>query len=107
MEQGINGMTDVELIHSLLDTERELIGSRIRHSMNQLENTAGLKVLRKSIAQFHTEARRREIDQGLRKDTLLHAHRRSYQAGTASAGEGDAEKGGFLSGIVDKLSAQE
>ena len=38
-------MSDTELIHSLMDSERELIAARMRHSMNQLENTAGLKVL--------------------------------------------------------------
>ena len=107
MAEAITGMTDVELIHTLLDTERELIGARMRHSMNQLENTAHLRVLRKSIARFHTEARRREMDQGLRKDALVHTHRQTYQAADASADGADAEKGGFLSGIVDKLTAQE
>ena len=100
-------LNDTELVHTLLDTERELIAARMRHSMNQLENTAGIKVLRRNIARMHTEARRREVEQGLKKDSLLHAHRQSYTAGSA-AGEGEgAEKGGFLSGIVDKLAPAE
>lgn len=99
-------MSDAELVHNLLDNERELIAARMRHSMNQLENTAGLKVLRRNIARMHTEARRREVEQGLRRDTLLHTHRQSYTAGAVGEGEG-ADKGGFLSGIVDKISASE
>jgi ribosomal protein L29 len=100
-------MTDVELIHTLMDTERELVGVRMRHSMNQLENTSTLAVLRKNIAQMHTEARRRELEQGMKKDTLLHTHRQTYSSDTAAAAEDGAEKGGFLSGIVDKLTATE
>ena len=104
---GLAEKSDQELIHDLLDTERELIGVRMRHSMNQLENTAGLKDLRRTVARIHTEARRREIEQGLRKDTLLHTHRQSYVAGGVGEGDAGGDKGGFLSGIVDKLSGQE
>ena len=43
MEASLSGMSDTELIHTLLDTERTLIATRMRHSMNQLENTAYLK----------------------------------------------------------------
>ena len=99
--------SDQELIHDLLDTERSLIGARMRHSMNQLENTSQLKDLRRGIARMHSEARRRELDQGLKKDTLIHTHRQTFVAGSAEEGDGAADKGGFLSGIVDKLSGQE
>lgn len=98
--------SDVELIHELFDTERALIAARMRHSMNQLENTSQLKELRRDIARMQTEARRRELAQGLKKDALIHEHRQSYTAG-ANSDQADADKGGFLSGIVDKLSGQE
>lgn len=99
--------SDQELIHDLFDSERGLMAARIRHSMNQLENTAELKVLRRRIARLHTEARRRELEQGLLKDSLIHAHRQTYVASADGAEQGSAEKGGFLSGIVDKLAGQE
>lgn len=98
--------SDVELIHELFDTERELIAARMKHSMNQLENTAHLKTLRRNIARMQTEARRRELEQGLQKDALVHEHRQTYTAG-ADSEQADADKGGFLSGIVDKLAGQE
>ncbi len=104
---SLNEKSDVELIHALLDSERDLIGARMRQSMNQLENTANLKVLRRGIAKMHTEARRREIEKGASKDSLLHEHRQTYSA-AAAADEGEGtDKGGFLSGIVDKLSGQD
>ncbi len=104
---ALQDKSDQELIHDLLDHERLLMADRMRHSANQLENTARLRMLRRTIARMHTEARRREIAQGLRKDTLLHTHRQTYEAGT-SASQADAEdKGGFLAGIVDKLSGKE
>ncbi len=104
---ALNEKSDVELIHQLLDDERALIGARMRQSMNQLENTANLKVLRRGIARMHTEARRRELEQGVSKDSLLHEHRQSYSAAAVADDAEGTDKGGFLSGIVDKLSGQD
>ena len=107
MGAQISELQDAELIHSLLASERQLIAARMQHSMNQLENTSQLAVLRKDIARMHSEARRREIAQGLDKDSLLHTHRRSFSADGAEAAGGDAEKGGFLAGVVDKLTGKD
>jgi hypothetical protein len=76
--------------------------------MNQLENTARLKVLRREIAQLRTEARARELANGLAKDDLIARHRSTF-AGVrpAASGAAPAEKSGFLSGIVDKLTGKE
>ena len=104
---GLREKSDKELIHDLLDHERQLMADRMKHSANQLENTAGLRALRRSIARLHTEARRREIEQGLRKDTLLHTHRQTYASGAAPERPGGGDKGGFLAGIVDKLAGQD
>ncbi len=98
-------LSDEQLVHRMLEAERELVAARFKHSMNQLENTASLRSMRREIARLQTEARRREKEQGLAKNRLLSMHRASY-AGAASAPveEASAEKGGFLSGIVDRLT---
>lgn len=102
-------LSDEQLVHKALSTERELVTARFAHSMGQLENTATLKVLRRDIARIKTEARRREADQGLGKDALFNRYRPSFQAEGAAPAEPEAqeEKGGFLKGIVDKLKGSE
>jgi ribosomal protein L29 len=99
-------MSDEQVVHRMFHAERELVAARFRHSMNQLENTSKLGVLRREIAQLKTEARRREASAGLAKGSLIGSHAKSF---TVSRGKGlaSADKGGFLSGIVDKLTSQE
>ncbi len=99
-------LSDQELVHRVLQAERDLVSARFKHSMNQLENTASLRHIRRDIARLRTEAREREQSGALPKDALLHQHAASFGA---SAGEGaaGAEKGGFLSGIVDKLTGKD
>lgn len=98
-------LDDAALVHLLLGNERELVSSRFRHSLNKLENTASLRVLRRDIARARTELRSREVAQGLGPNAIARQHRGSFVAGVES-GQG-ATKGGFLSGVVDKLTADE
>ena len=98
-------LSDEQLVHSALEVEHGLVGLRFEHSMSRLENTAELGQLRKQIARIKTEARRREIDRGLGKDTLFQAHSGSFRKKEGEVAEG--EDAGFLSGIVDKLSGKE
>ena len=49
-------LTDEQLVHKVLQVERDLVTARFKHSMNQLENTARLRVLRRDIARLQTEA---------------------------------------------------
>jgi len=107
MSEAIRELSDEQLVHSVLQIERDVIAARFKHSTNQLENTAQLRDMRRQVARLHTEARRREMAQGLPKDSLLHQYRRGFGGGTVEAGEDAPEKGGFLSGIVDKLSSKE
>ncbi|MEN0066331.1 MAG: 50S ribosomal protein L29 [Myxococcota bacterium] len=101
-------LNDEQLVHKMLQTERDLVAARFKHSMNQLENTATLRVMRREIARLQTEARRREKDQGLPKNQLLSLHAASFGgAEAAPSGEAAGEKGGFLSGIVDRLTTQD
>lgn len=101
---------DEQLTHRMFDHERELVTARFALSSGTLENTAHVSVLRKEIARIRTEARRREIEQGLPKGSLIRTHRSTWSAGSAS-GEvegGDSEEGGgFLKGIVDKLTGND
>ena len=101
-------LSDADLVHKVLQTERDLVTARFKHSLNQLENTAKLGVLRRDIARMRTEARTREVKNGLAKGQLLGTHRATFGGKAASSSEAPAaEKGGFLSGIVDKLTGKE
>jgi large subunit ribosomal protein L29 len=95
-------LSNEALVHRILESERSLVGAQFQNKMGQLENTASLKDIRRSIACMRTMVRERELAQELKKDTLIHEHRYSYQYDALADDGGD--QGGFLSGIVDKLS---
>lgn len=98
-------LTDEALVHRILDSERALVGARFQNKMGQLANTASLKDVRRSIARMRTVVRERERVQKLNSDALIQQHRISYKYDSLAEGGGD--QGGFLSGIVDKLSTSE
>lgn len=98
-------LNDSDLVKKVFEVERELVALRFKHSTNQLENTASLRNLRREIARLKTEARSREAAQGLSKDGLIAAHRPTGPVGEAPKDE--AKGGGFLQGIVDKISGNE
>lgn len=99
-------LSDEQIVHQMLQAERDLVANRFKHKTNALENTSTLRVLRRDIARLRTEARRREIAGSMAKGSLVSTHARTFSAGRASAGAAP-EKGGFLSGIVDKLTGKE
>jgi large subunit ribosomal protein L29 len=103
MSTDYKSLGDAELVHGILAQERDLVGLRFKHSMNQLENTARLRVIRKAVARMRTELRTRERAAGLGKDELMAKHR-AGAAGHSAVGA-DAAKGAFLSGVVDKLTS--
>lgn len=107
--QEIKVLSDEALTHRLFEVEHNLVKARFAHSMGQLENTAVLGGMRKDIARIKTEARVREVAQGLPKDSLIRAHRKTFNvpASTESTGQTAEEKGGFLQGIVDKLTSND
>lgn len=103
-----NEKSDAELIHELLSAERKLMGVRMKHRSGQLENTAELGQARRTIARLHTQARARERERGLPKDSLLAEHRLTFKQDAEGTPAGQVPaRGGFLSGIVDKLSGQQ
>jgi large subunit ribosomal protein L29 len=104
----IKSLSDQELTHQLFRVERELVKARFDHSMGQLENTAALREMRKDIARIKTEARRRELEQDMPKDSLIRQHRSSFVPdSTGAEAAPQEERGGFLKGIVDKLKPNE
>ncbi|MEQ1564081.1 MAG: 50S ribosomal protein L29 [Myxococcota bacterium] len=100
-------MSDEQLVHRVLQAERDLVAARFKHSMNQLENTSKLGVLRREIARLRTEARVREAAGGMAKNALFVRHQPTFGVTRGGAASAAPEKGGFLSGIVDKLTGKE
>ena len=103
--QELRDLSDQQLVHRILDSERDLVETQLSNKMGHLENTASLKDIRRGIARMRTLVGERERAQSLKKDALLHEHRQSYTYTSAAAAGGD--QAGFLSGIVDKLSGNE
>ncbi len=97
-------LSDQDLVNKYHQVQRELVRARFKHSSNQLENTASLRELRRTIARIKTEARRREIERGLPKNGLFASIRPVSEQGEATAQQ---TGGGFLQGIVDKISGNE
>jgi large subunit ribosomal protein L29 len=98
-------VSDQDLVTRVFESERKLVAARFKHSTNQLENTAVLRNLRREIARLKTEARTREVAQGLLLDTLISKYRPTGPI--TDAPKDEATKGGFLQGIVDKISGND
>jgi ribosomal protein L29 len=100
-------LSDEQVVHAALSREREMVAARFQHSQNSLDNTAELGGIRKEIARLKTEARTRELAHDLGKGELFQKYRGTYKLGEAPVVEEAPKKGGFLSGIVDKLTGKE
>lgn len=98
-------MSDEQIVHTILSTERDLVGARFQHAQNRLENTAQLRVLRKNIARLQTEARIREVAASLPRDGLVSKYRKSFDAKAVTIAQ--KTEGGFLAGVVDKMAGEE
>lgn len=99
---GMHDMDDAALVRDLVQKQQALVRARFQKSAARLENTASLADLRKGIARLRTEIRRRELAQGLPKDAIV--GRNAVDARTLDKGDAGAASGGFLAGVVDKLS---
>ena len=102
---GYADLSDTEIAAKAYQTERDLVTARFKHSTNQLENTAELRVLRREIARLQSEARRREIANSLVKGSIFASYRPAGE--DAPVTESVEAKGGFLQGLVDKISGTE
>ena len=108
MGLDLKGLSDQALVEKISTTERDLVTARFDHAQQQLEDTSTLSRIRKDIARMKTEVRARELAQGLRKGQL-EVQFSSSARGVApvSAERTAADRGGFLKGIVDRLTAKE
>lgn len=102
---SMSDLSDQDLVTKLAGSQREMVAFRFKHSTNQLENTASLRDLRRSIARMKAEAGRREAAQGLAKNELFSKFR--AEASDAKGTGASSAGGGFLQGIVDKISGDE
>lgn len=57
----IRELSAVEMNDKLVDLKKELFALRFQHAINQLDNTARLKAVKKDIARVRTELRSLEI----------------------------------------------
>jgi large subunit ribosomal protein L29 len=62
----VHALSDVDLVERLRDAREEAFSLRFRHATGELEDTAGLRESRRTVAQLLTVARERGID--LRKE---------------------------------------
>ena len=99
-------LDDKALVHRELQLERDLMDARFRNKTGQLEDTSKLAKLRKGIARARTLQREREVEQSLNPNTLRDTHRSSFVP-SESGGAGEGGAGGFLKGIVDKVTPNE
>jgi large subunit ribosomal protein L29 len=60
-KESLRDISDGELLDKLASAKEELFNLRFQHVTGQLDNTAGLGVVRKHVAQINTELRTREI----------------------------------------------
>jgi ribosomal protein L29 len=104
---GMHDLSDGDLSTELGKAERELVAKRFDLKAQRLANTSSLRGVRRRIAQIHTEARRRELASGLPKGAIGHSARSSATASEPAREAQAAERGGFLAGIVDKLTGKE
>lgn len=104
--KDMSGMSDEQLVHAELQLERDLLAASFRLRTGQLENTASLGQMRRQIARLRTAQRQRELEQGLKTDSLRNRFRASFQPAAVAAVESPAS-GGFLKGMVDKIGSAE
>jgi large subunit ribosomal protein L29 len=62
-ETTVTAQSDTELIESLADAKRELFNLRFQLATGQLENSARINLVKKTVARIRTEMRSRELAQ--------------------------------------------
>jgi large subunit ribosomal protein L29 len=58
----VHALNDHDLVERLKQAQEEAFNLRFRHATGELENTAGLSVVRRDVARLLTVARQRGID---------------------------------------------
>lgn len=75
----IRELSDIDLVHAELQLQRDIVDERmVVDEDNKKSDAMYFRKIRRAIARFRTEQRRREIEQGLAKDALRNSHRNSF-----------------------------
>jgi ribosomal protein L29 len=101
----IKALSDEQVVHLELESERTLLTHSLRHRLGRLEDTSVLGKTRRDIARAKTEITARERRAGLNPGSLKGQHAGTFTPKAATAGE--TAGGGFLKGILDKPEASE
>ena len=83
-------LSDESLVHAELQLDRELVSLNFMKKAGTLRNLMSTRDVRKNIARVRTEQRRREIEQGLAKDSLKSQHRSTFVASTTTMETGSS-----------------
>ena len=75
----IRELSDVDLVHAELQLQRDIVNERmVIDEDNKSSDAMFFRKVRRAIARLRTEQRRRELEQGLAKDTLRNSHRNTF-----------------------------
>lgn len=95
--------TDVS--KTLGQLERELVHGSMNLAMGRLENTATLREIRRKYARALTRARQDEIAMGHPKGSAVGVIAIAPLAEGETVEAAPESKGGFLKGVVDRISS--
>lgn len=96
---NLSELSDEQLVHSELNSQRELAAHQLRHATGKLENNSLLGKTRRAIARAQGEIRRREIAAKLANGSLRSAHLGTYKP--AALGSAPEAGGSFLKNMLD------
>lgn len=100
----LSALTDEQLVHHELNSERVLAGHQLRHVTGKLEDNSLLGKARREIARAQTELRRREIAGGVAAGGLRSKHLGSFKPAALQASGPSAD---FLKSMLDSAEAPE
>lgn len=95
----LKALSDEALVHAELQLDRELVSLNFMKKAGTLRNVMSTRVVRKNIARVRTEQRRREIEQGLAKDSLKSQHRDTFVATASAKQEGSS----LLANVTEQM----
>ncbi len=99
--EGLNRLSDNDIITKRAELMRELMALQIQLRMQQLENTSKIKKTRRAVARLNTELRAREIAQNLPKGTLLgRSVAKAHDEATGAEAEGTGKRSRFGFGLL-------
>jgi ribosomal protein L29 len=101
----LSELSDEQLVHSELNSQRELAAHQLRHATGKLENNSLLGKTRRAIARAQGEIRRREIAAELANGSLRAKHLGSYRP--AAIGAAPEAGGSFLKNMLDSEKGAE